>query len=91
MMKLLTPKKAIRMIPANGRENYSPWHLQKPTKMNKTICGIIIASGRGYKYRSKAFWTYYRKAKKFWEGKKISAIKKGAFCKTCLGVLTLES
>ena len=85
-MKLQTPQKAVRLIPGKYRKTYSPWHLQRITRMNKTVCGIIIASGRGWKYRNDAFFQRLRDMDK-WEGKRISEITKGKFCAGCLGAM----
>ncbi len=63
------------------------WHLQRPTKKNKTICGIVIASGRGHKYRNEAHYEILRKNKIIWRRSNIDEIKAGRFCETCLGPL----
>jgi len=83
--RLEAPKMALRIKATHV------WHFQKPNNKNRTVCGIIIAKGRGYKYRNEAYYKYLRKSKAIWEVKKIKDIKNTkSFCLTCLGPMTIN-
>jgi hypothetical protein len=90
MIDLLVPHYAIRQKPGMRRKSYSQWHFQNPDKMNKTVCGIIIADGRGWKRRlspSKLSYAYRQR----WEKRDVSDIRgKKSFCKVCLGAMVVE-
>jgi len=88
MAKLVTPDYAIRQKPGMRRKSYSAWHFQDPNKMNKTICGIIVADGRGWKKRIKPTKLSYAYRQR-WQKKYLVNIR-GGFCKLCLGAMRLK-
>lgn len=75
-MRIIVPDYAISL------EGTKKFHFQKPQKMNKTICGRIIADGRGWKYR-----TSRPQRKRKWERKSITEIAPSKMCKICLGAM----
>jgi hypothetical protein len=90
-MKLIVPTYAIRLKPhyLSGRKTYGRYHFQNTAKRNKTICKIIIADGRGWKYKNSASMQMKRRRER-WERRNIDNVPRGQMCKTCLGAMEAE-
>jgi hypothetical protein len=90
-MRLIVPKYAVRMIPhkMSRREVYGRFHFQNPHRMNKTMCKIVIASGRGHKYTNPGYSKIAQRRER-WERKEIIDVPYKKMCGICLGAMLAE-
>jgi hypothetical protein len=85
MAVLVLPGWAVKMIaPKPGHRLSASAHFQNPARMNKTICGIIIADGRGWKMRNAPRG---RARRALWQRIELASVSNSQLCATCLGAL----
>ena len=91
MLIIKTPEYAVRLIPhdKSGREQYGRYHFQNPNRRNKTMCGIVIASGRGHKMTNPSYSKLAQRRER-WERKALGEVPDRQMCGVCLGAMVID-